>query len=507
MKLKKLISLLILTAVICVPILACGDTGDTENITDTTAEGETQGGDEFIDDTDRAASDIEPRPDYAELPVRDLGGYTFRIISRSEQANSHWWNLDMWAEEETGDPINDAVYARNNAIEERYNIEITNFHADDVAGRARTSVRAGSDDYDLIVIGLTGGQETLTQDGMLHDLKQAPHIDLSKRWWDQRAVEQLSITNRLFATSSDLTIRDKDAIIILMFSKTLAQNYDLGDLYSFVTNGSWTFEKMLEMIKLAASDLNGDGIIDHEDQIGLLTQRAHAAMLFNAAGESTARLNDEGIPEITMYNSRAIEVTEVIREMHLRPHAINADEMGSLFADVWDGFQVPMFAEDRALFYHAGMNRVTLLRTMETDFGILPPPKFDANQANYHVAVDPWCTSAVSIPITVPNLETTGLILEALTYESRYTLLPAYYDINLKTKFARDDESKEMIDIILENRFYDIGRVYGWGNMAGFLHDDIAAGRAGTLTTFFERNEARIQTAIDRTIDRLEEID
>lgn len=63
--------------------------------------------------------------------------------------------------------------------------------------------------------------------------------------------------------------------------------------------------------------------------------------------------------------------------------------------------------------------------------------------------------------------EITGLILEALVYESRYLLLPAYYDVNLKTKFARDDESSAMIDIILANRLYDLGDVYGWGEYVG----------------------------------------
>jgi hypothetical protein len=152
------------------------------------------------------------------------------------------------------------------------------------------------------------------------------------------------------------------------------------------------------------------------------------------------------------------------------------------------------------------MNRVTLLRTMETDFGIIPPPKFDEAQENYHVSVDAWCTSAVSIPLTVPSIETTGLILEALTFESRYTLLPAYYDINLKTKFARDDESKEMIDLILANRFYDLGDMYRWATITG-IFDDIGSGRTTSLATFWERSEARIQTAMERTLNRLEEID
>ena len=152
------------------------------------------------------------------------------------------------------------------------------------------------------------------------------------------------------------------------------------------------------------------------------------------------------------------------------------------------------------------MNRVTLLRTMETDFGILPPPKFDENQANYYAAVDAWCMSAVSVPITVEDKEKTGLILETLAYESRYTLLPAYYYINLKTKFARDEESREMIDIILTNRLYDLGDIYYWGGFVSFF-EGLAQGKGDSLSTFWDKNGPKMETAMQKTITKLDALE
>jgi hypothetical protein len=143
---------------------------------------------------------------------------------------------------------------------------------------------------------------------------------------------------------------------------------------------------------------------------------------------------------------------------------------------------------------------------MENDFGILPPPKFDENQADYYAAVDAWCTSTVSVPITVGDKERTGLILETLAYESRYILLPAYYDINLKTKFARDEESAAMIDIILNNRLYDLGDMYYWGGFVSYF-ENIAQGRGDSLSTFWERNGDRMITAMERTMERIDAIE
>lgn len=513
LKQARIIALILMVSMITVMILNAGCGGQEPVNSDTPEENltnESGGSSDNPDETEEAeesadsGGSVEPRPVY-DLPENDFNGYNFRIISRSEAANSHWWNYDIIAEEENGDPINDAVYQRNKTVEEKYNITISNTHDNDVYGKANKSIKSGSDDYDLIVIGLNGGQENLTTQGMLIDLNVLPHVDLSKAWWDQKAVEQLSIHNKLFATSCDLTVRDKDAIIILTFSKKLVKDYELEDPYQLVSSGSWTFEKMFGMMKTVSVDINGDAKVNDEDQIGLLTQIKHARALFNAAGEYMSKTNSDGVPVITLYSERAVDICDKIREMQGDPaYSINADSYSGKYTDVWDGFQVPMFSENRALFYHAGMNRVTLLRTMETDFGILPPPKYDEQQDRYYAYVDSWCTSAVSVPITVPSPEITGLILEALTYESRYMLLPAYYDITLKTKFARDEESGAMIDIILSNRLYDLGDIYNWG--ATGIFDSIATGK-DTLTTFWDKNETRIQTAMQKTIAKFDELE
>jgi len=509
MKKTKIIALFLMVFIVFILTLGCGGGGskNADNAVSTNSDANGTTAAATSDEAVKSTNSIEDKPAYDELPVKDLNGYNFRIISRSQQANAHWYNIDIGAEAENGDPINDAVFQRNKTIEDKYNITIVNTPETDVFGKANKSIKAGSDDYDLIVIGLNGGQENLSTQGELMDLKNMPHVDLTKAWWDQKAVQQLSINNKLFASCNDLTIRDKDAIIILMFNKQLIQNNGLEDPYQLVTSGKWTLDKMETMAKAASKDLDGDGVINDADQIGLLTQQKHSQYLYNGTGEYISKVNAQDIPEITMYNDRAVGVCDKIKEiMGNKNISLNADDYSGKYADVWDGFQVPMFAEGRALFYHAGMNRVTLLRTMETDFGILPPPKFDENQTNYYASVDSWCTSAVSVPITVSDKDRTGLILEALTYESRYTLLPAYYDINLKTKFARDDESKAMIDIILTNRLYDLGDMYGWGSASSFFMD-MSKGKDVSLTTYWDKNGSKIQAAMQKTVDKLNLLD
>jgi hypothetical protein len=110
-------------------------------------------------------------------------------------------------------------------------------------------------------------------------------------------------------------------------------------------------------------------------------------------------------------------------------------------------------------------------------------------------------TSAWSVAI--PNNadpDFAGFITEALAYESGDTLIPAFYDLTLLTKTARDDESEGMLDIIFNNRVYDIGSIFGIGDLAGLL-PSMTSSRTTDFASRYERIEARAQTALERFID------
>jgi hypothetical protein len=78
---------------------ACG--GDTPAGSDTTA----SAGD--------PAADVTADSAYPALEVRNLGGKDVNILIRSE------WAYEFVVEEENGDLVNDAIFKRNSAIEDR----------------------------------------------------------------------------------------------------------------------------------------------------------------------------------------------------------------------------------------------------------------------------------------------------------------------------------------------------------------------------------------------------
>lgn len=106
---------------------------------------------EPTDVTDAQSSDSTTEA--SQLEVKDFGGYNVRILTRADTGTGTWFTLDVTAEEENGDAINDAVFRRNQKIEEDYNITIERISEEgaDHVNLITQSVLAGDDTYDLVL--------------------------------------------------------------------------------------------------------------------------------------------------------------------------------------------------------------------------------------------------------------------------------------------------------------------------------------------------------------------
>jgi hypothetical protein len=139
---------------------------------------------------------------------------------------------------------------------------------------------------------------------------------------------------------------------------------------------------------------------------------------------------------------------------------------------------------------------------METDFGILPLPKYDEEQEQYHDLVSLWAANMISVPKSLSDQERTGIIIEALSAESMYTLTPAFYDVVLKTKAARDEDSAAMLDLIFEARAFELGNLYAWGGLLDLPGSLSATGKTDLASSLKSKISAA-ESAMKKTIDAL----
>ena len=478
-------------------LVSCG-----ENAADGTVETQVDAN-ESVAEAAAEIEDAEPVKLVPDLPESDFDGYEFRIYSKGPSYNE-WGSQDIYASEETGEPINDAVYKRNRFVEEKYNIKIVDIpSASDMVGTVRKSVSAGDDAYDALVPNMID-QSTLASGGNIMNLKEVPHLDLSNVWWDQKANIDLTIGNKLFFTVGDLFIMDNDATWLVIFNKELIKELALENPYDIVRNDKWTFDKLLDMCKGVSKDVNGDGVMGREDFYGNVSQGENMTAYYLASGEKYVEKDSNDLPFTAMNTERSLSVIEKIYDLMYD---------NTVSYNYWDFINEPepfkitqaMFENNQAVFKITALQLVIRMRNMETNFGIIPMPKFDETQKDYGHYVHPTA-SALSVPVTNSDTARTGIILEALAAESYYTVRPAYYEVSINGKFLRDDESIEMLDIILDSRVYELAMSFGWSGLGGIL-EDLYRPKNRDFVSTYEKKQDVYTKAIEKTIGEFTAVD
>ena len=222
-------------------------------------------------------------------------------------------------------------------------------------------------------------------------------------------------------------------------------------------------------------------------------ERLTSLLLFNGAGSTLAQKDADDLPFSSFMSPRNLDICTKIMELMDDP---------SLYVNTYG----ETFQNNRSIFFIHLINQVIKLRSFETEFGVLPVPKYDKTQEDYYSNVSIHHAGLLSVPITAPDLERTGIILEALSAESRFTVMPAYYDLALKSKYLRDDESEEMLDIIFNSRIYDLGEFYGFGGLS-WTWTTIIETKNRDFVSMYEKVSGKIQNEIDKLIEKISSLD
>jgi ABC-type glycerol-3-phosphate transport system substrate-binding protein len=300
-----------------------------------------------------------------------------------------------------------------------------------------------------------------------------------------------------------MLILNNDSTGAFVFNKKLIQEHQLDNPYKLVQDGKWTFDAFYSQVKQASADLNGDGKMNKEDKYGFMQYRDVLHCLYHGGGGDFGGKDENDIPYFTLDSEKSIAILE--RVFEIMNDSANTYRLHMSYSEgVTDAFVLGrgMFEENRILYYWLRLRDIEALRGMETDFGILPIPKFDEAQANYRATVNFHVSACVTIPVTNDNPERTGLFLEALSCKSKYTVQPSYYDITLNGKYVRDDESSEMLDIIFANRVYDIGLI---GDFAGIRNiiDTMVDKDNRNFVSEIEKVKPRVEKDMEKKIGKI----
>ncbi len=360
--------------------------------------------------------------------------------------------------------LDNAVYMRNTAVEEELgvNVEVIFEYGSNI-GVTRVAQDATTQDgaYDALLLNSYDVAALAHQDH-LADLYENDRLDLGMSYWDQAANEQLTINNKLYFTTGDISFNDKEYTFAVMFNKELAKDKNVGDLYSLVESGKWTFDTFAESSRKVSEDLNGDDIMDSRDMYGLVLWDDTILPMLAASDVRILTLND-GIPELTLNNEVTIDIVERFVGLAKESCTINFQHMTGGVS--WQD----MFTNGQALFLLEYFKALPYFRDTKLDYGLLPFPKYNEEQSEYLSGISVWHTSFYAIPEFAKDAEFSGAVTESLAAHSEKLVTPAYYEKTLVGRYVKDEDSGAVLDTIFDNRVFDLGLYYKTGGLNSTL--------------------------------------
>ena len=449
--------------------------------------------------------------------AEDLGGFVLDILT----VKSGLWNMhtDLAPTEFTGDTINKAVYERNEMVKGLYNADIVAHEdAKDVyvaASELQTDIMSGEAKYDAAYI---QGDDAvwLATEGSVHNLYSVPELQLDQKWWSSVINEECTIGTgkykTLYFTQSNLSLTAFDLTWCIYFNKKLHVDNGIEDLYALVNGGKWTIEAMKTAAR-QASALNGDESFAYNAEgsavYGATSYWNGAKAMLYGGDPQYIVANNDGDPQSNISNERFVNLSQTLAGFFGTPGAEGVFTYGQEDATgatvgTSEAYK-KIFNSERALFCIAEVkSSVNDFKTFKQEFGILPIPKYDEDQAEYRSWVN-YLAPVLVIPQTAQgdNLHAIATLLDALSFYSERDVLPEYYDVVLKGRGAKDGESLEMLDKINDTRVYDAGVVYGW--TTDFVSEVCKKLLTGDMEvgSLIGKYEEKVPKSIQKTLDAI----
>ena len=483
MKQTRLFAFLFASLMVASAVTSCGgDTADNSSVTgaaDTTAAAvETEAVEEDIFSARLKVAD--------ELPEKNWEGRTFRILNDG--------HVGSFAEQD-GDVVNDAIYMRNLTVAERFNVtfeDINKENGDGTKAFVTKSINAGDDAFDLVIThSITAGDLAL-EDYYLN-WYEIPHINFEKPWWAVTTRENLSYDGVCPLAIGDFALMSYGQTVCMYFNKQLVENYDLENPYDLVRAGTWTYEKLISMTKDIYEDKNLNGQVDVEDLYGVTLDAKNRANMFYWAFDNPLMATENGELKVTY---RTEKLTAFVTALCNDFYTNNGCCVNTEFKEV----ALPSFTAGNAVFQFGMFRDASWTRDMEDDFGILPLPKWTVDQKNYYT-YSSGSAPVLAVPTTAPDLEFVGMITEALNAESYKQVVPVYYETALKDKYARDTETLEMIDLVMQGRVVDMGFIYDGFVGAGYIPARLLQENNTNVESYIEKNEKTMNARYDKIIE------
>ena len=498
---KRITKALLLLLALCMLVscmAACGKKEDTKK------NNNNGGGVDLSEGTDiQMPEKIDMKGYVYKAYVRDFAGESPTAHdAQVANGNNDYRCVDFWIDEENReqDVISYAVYTRNQNIETDYNCKIGQVSSNGSQLEHLTTAFTNGDKYDLVIMTAKPAANAATQ-GLLRNLKDATHMDLSRASFDQNAINELSVKDKLYFLSGDMNISTMDvaglSIVNMDFYadivETVVDEIFEGDelynnIYDVVLSNKWTMDTMLKIAQKANVDIDtSDGAlhvlpngvqggveVDNKypggDTVGYHQYLYSAVWYFYGSGGRITTKAEDGTPMFVFADEKAHTLYDAIYAKFNRVH--NATWIPHESSNILN----LNFLTGKVLFADCSLFNVRneiYPEATQFEYGILPIPVLEEGMQYRSLVYFYNWAHLWAIPTQVNNLEYAERMMEIMAVYSSLpnSTMSAYYDRTIYLQAASNNGSRKVMDIIRTSLVYDLALLYpGWGGIEEKLY-------------------------------------
>ena len=404
-----------------------------------------------------------------DTPGYDVDGYLLDDLPETLNFNNedikilHWTECDIINPgEDAKGVIEQACYTRNLRVEDRLGVNLQFIPAEghgnaaqSFLAKVQTAMLGGEETrYDLIsVYNQTAGM--IATSGLSVNLYDVDYLNFQKPWWPRSVTESFTVGNKLYFASGDISEAFLAEMIAVLYNKDILGDVDL---YGLVNSGEWTLEKMLELSKDRYADLDNSDSKNFQDRYGtVIPWDSYFDAFFYGSDLIVVDSDESGRLHVspTYVGERSDDLAEMMKTFFYQSNdglIGNSESIINLFAK---GNSVFMVSPGAMILGTQSMHDTTM------DYGIVPMPKYDADQKEYKTTISNlYSIFEIFAGCNREQANRAGAVMECMASEGYRTISPAVFEVCLKIRYANDLDSGKMYDLIREGVVFDIGRVF-----------------------------------------------
>ena len=407
-------------------------------------------------------SDDEDEEWFYTAPNVNYNGEEFNIYTWAQAKD---WVLTL---DEGTTTIDAATYTHYASVEQELGIvlNIAQSIAGDFGGMdmfiGKIAALTGDDEIDIVCQYSLAASYGVTQ-GLYVNLNELPYINWEAPYWSSDLKEANTINGKMYYCTGELSRSVIYNMYVMAYNYTTAQNLGMENLYDLVDSGEWTMDKLNELTKGLWQDKNQSGVKDAGDEFGLviINQTYYDALHY---GCDLHVINKDANGELQInpraYGEYGDSITEKITALALdHPDNFTVTEEGGM----------DQLINKEAVFQVQTIDYViNHLNKSDTNYGILPMPKYDTAQKNYYTCLN-MRYSMYSIPVAANDYDKSAAFLESAEHNGWAVLTPFLFEECIQSRMAKRPEDAKMFDILRDGIVYEPGRILGTVTAYSFI--------------------------------------